>query len=48
MTLGLSVMAPVARMVRATMLETLESDYIRAAWAAGLPRAAGHLRRCAA
>lgn len=37
-TLGLSVMAPVARMVRTTMLEILESDYIKAAWAAGLPR----------
>jgi peptide/nickel transport system permease protein len=37
-TLGLSVMAPIARMVRATMLETLESDYVKAAWAAGLPR----------
>jgi peptide/nickel transport system permease protein len=38
LTLGFSVMAPVTRMVRATMLEVLESDYIRAAWAAGLPR----------
>ena len=37
-TLGLSIMAPVARMVRSTMLEILESDYIKAAWAAGLPR----------
>lgn len=37
-TLGLSVMAPVARMVRSTMLEILESDYIKAAWAAGIPR----------
>ena len=37
-TLGLSVMAPIARMVRSTMLEILESDYIKAAWAAGLPR----------
>jgi peptide/nickel transport system permease protein len=36
-TLGFSVMAPLARMVRATMLEILESDYIKAAWAAGLP-----------
>ena len=35
--LGFSVMAPVARMVRTTMLEILESDYIKAAWAAGLP-----------
>jgi peptide/nickel transport system permease protein len=38
LTLGLSVMAPVTRMVRATMLEILESDYVKAAWAAGLPR----------
>ena len=37
-TLGFSVMAPVARMVRSTMLEILEADYIKAAWAAGLPR----------
>ncbi|MGO8916554.1 MAG: ABC transporter permease [Stellaceae bacterium] len=37
-TLGFSVMAPLARMVRSTMLEILESDYIKAAWAAGLPR----------
>ncbi|UQR61695.1 ABC transporter permease [Bradyrhizobium sp. C-145] len=37
-TLGLSAIAPVARMVRSTMLEILESDYIKAAWAAGLPR----------
>lgn len=36
-TLGFSVMAPLARMSRATMLEILESDYIKAAWAAGLP-----------
>ena len=34
LTLGLSVMAPIARMVRSTMLEILESD-IKAAWAAG-------------
>ena len=38
LTLGLSVMAPIARMVRSTMLEILESDYIKAAWAAGIPR----------
>jgi peptide/nickel transport system permease protein len=37
LTLGLSVMAPIARMVRSTMLEILESDYIKAAWAAGIP-----------
>lgn len=38
LTLGFAVMAPLTRMVRATMLEILESDYIKAAWAAGLPR----------
>lgn len=38
LTLGLGVMAPVARMVRSTMLEILASDYIKAAWASGLPR----------
>lgn len=37
-TLGFSVMAPLARMVRSTMLEILHADYITAAWAAGLPR----------
>ncbi len=37
-TLGFAVMAPLMRMVRATMLEILESDFITAAWAAGLPR----------
>jgi peptide/nickel transport system permease protein len=37
-TLGFTVMAPLARMVRATMLEILESDFVKAAWAAGLPR----------
>jgi peptide/nickel transport system permease protein len=38
LTLAISVMAPLARMVRAAMLEILEADYIKAAWAAGLPR----------
>jgi peptide/nickel transport system permease protein len=38
LTLGFSVMAPLTRMVRATMLEVLESDYIKAAWASGMPR----------
>jgi peptide/nickel transport system permease protein len=37
-TLGLAAMAPLTRMVRATMLEILESDFVKAAWAAGLPR----------
>jgi peptide/nickel transport system permease protein len=36
-TLGVAVMAPLTRMVRATMLEILESDFVKAAWAAGLP-----------
>jgi peptide/nickel transport system permease protein len=38
LTLAISVMAPLARMVRAAMLEILETDYIKTAWAAGLPR----------
>jgi peptide/nickel transport system permease protein len=38
LTLAISVMAPLARMVRAAMLEILETDYIKAAWTAGLPR----------
>ncbi len=38
LTLAISVMAPLARMVRASMLEILETDYIKAAWAAGIPR----------
>jgi peptide/nickel transport system permease protein len=38
LTLAISAMAPLARIVRAAMLEILETDYIKAAWAAGLPR----------
>lgn len=38
LTLGFAVMAPLTRMVRATMLEILASDFVTAAWAAGLPR----------
>jgi peptide/nickel transport system permease protein len=38
LTLAISVMAPLARMARATMLEIMETDYIKAAWATGLPR----------
>src|ERR1700756_266470 len=38
LTLAVSVMAPLARMVRAAMLEILETDYIKAASAFGLPR----------
>jgi peptide/nickel transport system permease protein len=37
LTLAITVMAPLARMVRAAMLEILETDYIKAAWAFGLP-----------
>jgi peptide/nickel transport system permease protein len=38
LTLAISVIAPLARMVRAAMLEILQTDYIKAAWAFGLPR----------
>jgi peptide/nickel transport system permease protein len=38
LTLAIGVMAPLSRMVRAAMLEILETDYIKAAWAAGIPR----------
>jgi peptide/nickel transport system permease protein len=38
LTMDGRALAPLTRMVRATMLEVLESDYIKAAWAAGLPR----------
>ena len=38
LTLAISVMAPLARMVRSAMLEILETDYIKAEWAFGLPR----------
>jgi peptide/nickel transport system permease protein len=38
LTLAVSVMAPLARMIRAGMLEILESDYIKTAWIFGLPR----------
>ena len=49
LTLGFAVMAPLTRMVRATMLEILESDYIKAAWAAGTapPHASSTATRCA-
>jgi peptide/nickel transport system permease protein len=49
-TLGIAVLAPVARMTRATMLEVLQSDHVKAAWAAGLPWRAvvyGDALRCA-
>ncbi|MBO8142416.1 MAG: ABC transporter permease [Firmicutes bacterium] len=37
-TLTAYTLALVARMTRATMLEVLEQDYVRTAWAKGLPR----------
>jgi len=37
-TLGLFVLAPLARMTRASMLQVLSSDFIRSARANGLPR----------
>jgi len=37
-TLGLFVLAPIARMTRAAMLQVLSSDFIRTARANGLPR----------
>ena len=38
LTLGLSMLAPILRMVRSAMLEVLETRYITAATAYGLPR----------
>ncbi len=37
LTIGLIAMAPIARMTRATMIEALNSDYIRTARSLGLP-----------
>ena len=37
-SLAIITMAPIARMTRASMIEALESDYVRAARALGLPR----------
>ncbi len=37
-TLGFTAMAPIARMTRATLIEALESDYIRTATCMGLPK----------
>lgn len=37
-TIAFTSMAPIARMTRSTMVETLESDYIRTATVLGLPR----------
>lgn len=37
-TMGVFVLAPLARMTRASMLQALGSDYIRTAQASGLPR----------
>ena len=36
-TLGLVAMAPIARMTRATMIDALESDYVRTSRSLGLP-----------
>jgi peptide/nickel transport system permease protein len=36
-TIGLIAMAPIARMTRATMIEALNSDYVRTAKSLGLP-----------
>ena len=38
LTLGFVVMAPILKMVRQSMIETLSSDYVRTAWAVGVPR----------
>jgi ABC-type dipeptide/oligopeptide/nickel transport system permease component len=35
-TLGFVVMAPILKMVRQAMIETLESDYVRTAWSLGV------------
>ena len=37
-TLGLFGLGPLARITRASMIEVLGSDFVRTAWAAGLPR----------
>jgi peptide/nickel transport system permease protein len=37
-TIGLVAMAPIARMTRATMIEALESDYVRTSRSLGLPK----------
>jgi peptide/nickel transport system permease protein len=36
-TIGLTSMAPIARMTRATMIESLDSDYIRTSHSLGIP-----------
>jgi ABC-type dipeptide/oligopeptide/nickel transport system permease component len=38
--LGFEMLAPIARMTRTSLLETLGTDYVRTARAKGLPRAA--------
>lgn len=38
LTLGIGVFAPIARTVRSTMIQTLETDYIRTAFAMGIDR----------
>lgn len=38
LTLAIGVFAPIARLVRSAMIESLESDYVRTATAMGVPR----------
>lgn len=38
LTLGIGVAAPILKMVRSSMIQTLSSDYVRAASALGVPR----------
>ncbi|MCW2637824.1 MAG: hypothetical protein JWP76_130 [Dactylosporangium sp.] len=40
LTLGIGVAAPILKMVRSSMIQTLSSDYVRAASALGVPRRA--------
>ena len=37
LTLGITIMAPITRMARASMVDALESDYVRFARAMGMP-----------
>ena len=41
-TLGVLSAAAIARLVRSSLLETLGQDFIRTAWAKGLPRSSRH------
>ena len=40
--MGTDLAAPLTRYIRAEMLEQLSQDYVRTAWAKGLPVAHGH------